>query len=174
MANPAGFNYEGYDFALQAPTAGACPAGTFAVSRSFRALAGGKTSNHRYTVSAATYASAAAAGYVGEGAAFCATAVTDAASGATATAVGVATGSTASATIGPAGGSLSASDGKLVLTIPPGALAANTVIGMQPISNFAHGKIGSVILQSPFAGVKFAKVDRYARLRLSLPSSATS
>ena len=76
-ANPAGFNYEGYDFALQTPATTTCPAGTTAVYRSFRALASGKTSNHRYTVSAATYASAATAGYVGEGAAFCATAVTD-------------------------------------------------------------------------------------------------
>ena len=55
-ANPAGFTYEGYDFALPAPTSGTCSGGTFAVSRSFRALSGGKTSNHRYTVSAATYA----------------------------------------------------------------------------------------------------------------------
>ena len=148
-ANPAGFNYEGYDFALQTPTAAVCPAGTTAVYRSFRALAGGKTSNHRYTVSAATYASAATAGYVGEGVAFCATAVTDAASGATATAVGVATGAVTFATIGPAGGSLSASDGKLMLNIPPAALAANTVISMQPISNFAHGKIGSAYRLTP-------------------------
>ena len=78
-SNLAGFNYEGYDFALQTPATTTCPVGTTTVYRSFRALAGGKTSNHRYTVSAATYASAAAAGYVGEGAAFCATAATDAA-----------------------------------------------------------------------------------------------
>ena len=148
-ANPAGFNYEGYDFALQTPTAAVCPAGTTTVYRSFRALAGGKTSNHRYTVSTATYASAATAGYVGEGAAFCATAATDATSGATATAVGVATGSVVSATIGAAGGSLSSADGKLVLSVPVGALAANTTIGIQPITNFAHGKIGAAYRLSP-------------------------
>ena len=150
-ANPAGFNYEGYDFALQTPTAAACPAGTTTVFRSFRALASGKTSNHRYTVSAATYASAAAASYAGEGAAFCATAVTDAApsSGPSATAVGTATGGAVTASIGAAGGSLSSDDGKVVLTVPGGALAANTTIGIQPISNFAHGKIGSAYRLTP-------------------------
>jgi len=150
-ANPAGFNYEGYDFALQTPTAAACPAGTTTVFRSFRALASGKTSNHRYTVSAATYASAAAAGYAGEGAAFCATAVTDAApsSGPSATAVGTATGGAVTGSFGAAGGSLSSGDGKLVLTVPAGALTANTTIGIQPITNFAHGKIGSAYRLTP-------------------------
>ena len=150
-ANPAGFSYEGYDFALQTPTATACPTGTSTVYRSFRALAGGKTSNHRYTVSAATYASAATAGYVGEGAAFCATAVTDAATtgGPSATAVGTTTGSAVSASIGAAGGSLTSGDGRLVLTVPAGALAANTTIGIQPIANNAHGKIGSAYRLTP-------------------------
>jgi hypothetical protein len=148
-ANPPGFTYEGYDFALQSPTAGACPADTFAVSRSFRALNGGKTSNHRYTVSAATYASAASSGYVGEGVAFCATAVTDA-SGPTATAVGVVTGTTTSSnTIGPAGGNVTSTDGKMFLVIPAGALAANTVISIQAISNNAHGKIGGAYRLTP-------------------------
>ena len=148
-ANPAGFNYEGYDFALQTPATTACPAGTTTVYRSFRALAGGKTSNHRYTVSAAAYASAATAGYVGEGAAFCATAVTDA-SGPTATAVGVVTGTTTSAiSIGPAGGSVSSSDGKMLLAVPAGALAANTVISIQTLSNNAHGKVGSAYRLTP-------------------------
>jgi hypothetical protein len=148
-ANPAGFSYEGYDFALQTPTTGTCPSGTTPVYRSFRALAGNKTSNHRYTVSTATYAGAAAVGYVGEGAAFCASVVTDAAGAATATAVGVPLGAAASATVGAAGGSLSAPDGRLVLTIPPGALANNTAIGIQPITNFAHGKIGSAYRLTP-------------------------
>ncbi len=149
--NPAGFSYEGYDFALQTPTAAACPVGTTTVFRSFRALAAGKTSNHRYTVSAATYASAAAASYVGEGAAFCATAVTDAATtgGPSATAIGTATGGAVSASIGAAGGSLSSGDGKLVLTVPAGALAANTTIGIQPITNFAHGQVGSAYRLTP-------------------------
>jgi hypothetical protein len=72
-------------------------------------------------------------------------------SGATpsATAVGVANGSMVSATIGAAGGSLSAADGKLALTIPAGALATNTVIGIQPLTNMAHGKIGAAYRLTP-------------------------
>ena len=164
-ANPAGFSYEGYDFAVQASTPGigvgltteeVCAAGLTPVRRSFRALSGGKTSNHRYTVSAATYASAASSGYVGEGVAFCATAVTDA-SGPTTTAVGVVTGATTSSnTIGPAGGNLTSTDGKVFLIIPAGALAANTVISIQTISNNAHGKIGSAYRLTP-NGQTFAK-----------------
>ena len=93
-AKPAGFNYEGFDFAVQASTAGiggaaddgakltaekVCPTGTTAVRRGFRALnaSTGKTSNHRYTVSAATAASAVAAGYTVEGVQFCVTLFTD-------------------------------------------------------------------------------------------------
>jgi hypothetical protein len=60
-----------------------------------------------------------------------------------ATAVGVASGSAASATIGAAGGSVSTPDGKIALTIPAGALASNTVISIQPLTNTAHGKIGA-------------------------------
>lgn len=75
--NLAGFSYEDYDFALAQPTSGVCPTNTKTIYRSFRAGVNGKTSNHRYTASAATYAAAAGAGYVGEQAAFCATAATD-------------------------------------------------------------------------------------------------
>jgi len=67
----------------------------------------------------------------------------------TPTAVGVAVGSAASATIGAAGGSLSAPDGNLTLTIPAGALATNTVIGIQPLTNMAHGKIGAAYRLTP-------------------------
>ena len=87
-ANPAGFHNEGFDFAVQSSTPGigaaaddgvkltveeVCPNGLTAVRRGFRALniGTGKTSNHRYTVSTATAASAAAAGYVLEGVQFC-------------------------------------------------------------------------------------------------------
>ncbi len=74
--NIAGFTWEDYDFATQQPTDGVCPAGTTAIYRGFRVAAGGKTSNHRYSASLATYNAAIAAGYVGEGAALCATAAT--------------------------------------------------------------------------------------------------
>lgn len=49
---------------------------------------------------------------------------------------------TASATIGAQGGTLTSSDGKVTLTIPEGALAADTVISAVAISNLAHGGIG--------------------------------
>ena len=75
--NLAGFSYEDYDFALAQPSGGVCPTNTTTIFRSFRAGANGKTSNHRYTASAATYAAAANSGYAGEQAAFCATAATD-------------------------------------------------------------------------------------------------
>ncbi len=167
-ANPAGFSYEGYDFAVQGSTPGIgtgliteerCPTGFTPVRRSFRSLTTGptgRTSNHRYTVSAATYASAASAGYVGEGVAFCATAATDA-SGPTATPMGVPTGATdSSSTIGPAGGSVSSADGTMFVVIPAGALAANTLINIQTISNNAHGKVGIAYRLTP-NGQTFAK-----------------
>lgn len=79
---PAGFSWEGYDFAVSAPVGGVCTSGSTGVSRSFRNLTtvSGKvkTSNHRYTVSSARYAAAATAGYVGEGVVFCVANATDA------------------------------------------------------------------------------------------------
>lgn len=72
-----GFTYEGFDFAVAQPSAsGTCAPGTTAIYRGFRAAAGGKTSNHRYSASLATYNAAIAAGYVGENAAFCAISAT--------------------------------------------------------------------------------------------------
>jgi hypothetical protein len=76
-ANPEGFNAEGFDFAIAQPTGGVCPAGTVAVYRGFRGLTDTKTSNHRYSVSATSYALAITAGYGGEGITFCATSATD-------------------------------------------------------------------------------------------------
>jgi hypothetical protein len=67
----------------------------------------------------------------------------------TPTEVGVPNGSMVSETIGVAGGSLSAADGKLTLTIPAGALSTNTVIGIQPLTNMAHGKIGAAYQLTP-------------------------
>lgn len=76
-AAPAGFSYEGFDFAVAQPVAGVCPAGATSIYRGFRIASGGKTSNHRYTSSQSTYSAAATAGFVGEGVAFCATSATD-------------------------------------------------------------------------------------------------
>lgn len=74
--NLVGFDWEDYDFATQQPTAGVCPAATTPVYRGFRAAAGGKTSNHRYSASQTTYQTAIQAGYVGEDVAFCVTSAT--------------------------------------------------------------------------------------------------
>lgn len=74
--NLAGFSWEDYDFATQQPTGGVCPAATTPVYRGFRAAAGGKTSNHRYSASQATYQTAIQAGYVGEDVAFCVSSAT--------------------------------------------------------------------------------------------------
>ena len=72
---PIGFSPEGYDFAVAAPTNGTCVTGTYPVYRGFRALStpnNGKTSNHRYTTTSASYATAEASGYQREGVQFCA------------------------------------------------------------------------------------------------------
>jgi len=74
----------------------------------------------------------------------------------TPTAVGVPAGDPVSATIGAAGGSLSTADGKIVLTIPAGALAADTVIGIQPITNTAPLGLGSAYRLTP-DGARFAQ-----------------
>lgn len=138
--NLAGFSWEDYDFATQQPTAGACPAGTTTIFRGFRAAAGGKTSNHRYSSSQATYDAAIAAGYVGEGAAFCVTAAAATLiTGPVATAVGVPNGTAVSASIGPVGGTLTSADGKLMLTVPANAVSGSTTFTIQPISNEAPG-----------------------------------
>ena len=71
-----GFTFEDYDFATQQPVGGVCAAGTVGIYRGFRAGANGKTSNHRYSASLASYNTAVAAGYVGEDLALCVTAAT--------------------------------------------------------------------------------------------------
>lgn len=76
---PGGFSYEGYDFAVaEASSAGLCPADArFPVYRAFRPGAGGKSPNHRYLVSLDQYNAMIARGWIGEGVAFCATAIKD-------------------------------------------------------------------------------------------------
>ena len=72
-----GFNWEGYDFALQRPVGGVCPSGTTTIYRSFRPAAGGKTANHRYSASSASYTAIVSVGYTAEQPTFCAAAATD-------------------------------------------------------------------------------------------------
>lgn len=74
--NLPGFAWEDFDFATLQSGGASCPSGTTTIYRGFRAAAGGKTPNHRYSASQANYASAAAAGYVGEGPTFCVSAAT--------------------------------------------------------------------------------------------------
>lgn len=71
-----GFSNEGFDFAIyKVATPTSCPtAAPVPVYRSFRAAAGGKTPNHRYTTSVASRDSMTAAGWASEGIAFCSTA----------------------------------------------------------------------------------------------------
>ena len=66
-----------------------------------------------------------------------------------ATAVGTPIGSAASATLGAAGGTLSSPDSRVTLAVPAGALAADTVIGIQPITNHAHGGRGNAYRFTP-------------------------
>ena len=75
--NLIGFAWEDYDFALAQPDSGVCPDTSTTIYRSFRAAANGKTANHRYSASAASYVVSTRAGYSGEQAAFCATSATD-------------------------------------------------------------------------------------------------
>jgi hypothetical protein len=66
-----------------------------------------------------------------------------------ATAVGVASGAATSASVGAAGGRVSTADGALVLDVPAGALASDTVISIQPLSNLAHGGRGAAYRLAP-------------------------
>lgn len=57
--------------------------------------------------------------------------------------------------IGPEGGSLTSADGRLIVTVPEGALDEDTTLEIQPITNEAHGGIGSAYRLSP-DGLAFA------------------
>ena len=71
------------------------------------------------------------------------------------TPVGTPTGTIVTKTIGSAGGSLTSADGRVNLTIPANALAANTDISIQPVTNNAPGGIGVGYHLMP-DGTKFA------------------
>lgn len=70
--------------------------------------------------------------------------------------VGAPSGSITEATIGAAGGTLRSSNGRLLLTVPPGALAADTRISIRPITNHAHGGKGRAYRLLP-DGQRFQK-----------------
>lgn len=73
---PAGFSFEGYDFAVTSPdTSGNCPIESkVPIYRAFRAAASGKTPNHRYTPSLSEYNAMIVLGWTGEGVAYCSSA----------------------------------------------------------------------------------------------------
>ena len=75
-STPAGFSFEGYDFAVAGPdSSGTCPANSrLPVYRAFRPAAGGKTPNHRYTASLVEYNRMLSLGWAGEGIVYCTTA----------------------------------------------------------------------------------------------------
>ena len=71
------------------------------------------------------------------------------------TAKGTSIGGKATMTIGPAGGTLASTDGILTLTVPPGALAADVTIGIEPVTNTAPLGIGASYRLTP-EGTTFA------------------
>ena len=73
----------------------------------------------------------------------------------TPTAVGTPDGTASSGTIGTGGGSIDSDDGLFTLTVPAGALASDTEITVQPITNTAWGGIGKGYRLTP-DGLTFA------------------
>lgn len=65
----------------------------------------------------------------------------------------------ASAVVGPEGGALASADGRLLVTVPAGALSAATTLSIQPIENHAHGGAGIGYRLAPH-GVTFAQPVR--------------
>ena len=71
------------------------------------------------------------------------------------TAAGTPTGTASSATIGAAGGKIASADGLVTLDVPAGALEANTVISIQPITNTAPLGVAGVSYRFSPDGQKF-------------------
>lgn len=75
--NLPNFSNEGFDFAVEKPNAGACPASSpVRIYRSLRSLTPVDVPNHRYTTSLAAYQEMTRRGWIGEGAVFCAKSAT--------------------------------------------------------------------------------------------------
>ncbi|MBO9591527.1 MAG: hypothetical protein J7599_01375 [Niabella sp.] len=69
---------------------------------------------------------------------------------------GTSTGAAVTKTIGPAGGTLQSGNGALTITIPQGALSAETLIGIEPVTNTNVAGIGGSYRLTPH-GQQFAK-----------------
>jgi serine protease len=76
--NGSGWIYEGIAFQALVPTGGACPAGTDPVWRLYNNRFEQLDSNHRFVASSETYRTMMAAGWIGEGIAFCSPPVSEA------------------------------------------------------------------------------------------------
>ena len=72
-----------------------------------------------------------------------------------ATEVGVPDGSATMKNIGSAGGSVESTDGRMIVTVPPGAVTAPTEFKIQPITNQSQGGRGNAYRLEP-NGQKFA------------------
>src|SRR6266542_2437764 len=72
-----------------------------------------------------------------------------------ATAVGVPNGPATTKSIGPAGGSITSTDGRIVVDVPPNALPNPVDFSIQPITNLAHGGLGNAYRLEP-GGHNFA------------------
>ena len=72
-----------------------------------------------------------------------------------ATDVGTPSGSPVEKTIGPAGGALASADDLLTIDVPAGALAADTQLGIQPLTSTAPNGLGSGFRLTP-AGTTFS------------------
>jgi hypothetical protein len=72
-----------------------------------------------------------------------------------ATAVGVPNGTATTKSIGPAGGSIASPDGRITVDVPPNAVSGPVDFSIQPITNLAHGGVGSAYRLEP-SGQKFA------------------
>jgi len=72
-----------------------------------------------------------------------------------ATTVGVPNGPATKRSIGPAGGSIISPDGRITVDVPPNAVSTPVDSSIQPITNLAHGGVGSAYRLEP-GGQKFA------------------
>ena len=72
------------------------------------------------------------------------------------TEIGTPDGELVSKKIGKDGGTLISSDNKITLIFPPGAIAAETLISIQPTTNFAKESIGKAYQFEP-SGIQFQK-----------------
>lgn len=72
------------------------------------------------------------------------------------TAIGAPDGKLVNKEIGPSGGTIASDDGKVELIFPAGALKANTVISIQPITNLLPNGSGKAYRFEP-SGIRFTK-----------------